>query len=100
LKAQPKSAWARHCAAWLASGCRREPALALEFAQGAVAAEPAVENYREGLAEAQFRRGDRAAALAAMRPLAARDPRNWHFARQLARYERGAFDSPLPDAGD
>ena len=64
LKDHPASAWAKYNAAWLASGCRREADLALAYARDAAAAEPGVRGHREALAEAHFRKGDRAAAVA------------------------------------
>ena len=96
----PESAWARHSAAWLASGCGREPALALTYAREAVAAEPQVRAYREGLAEAHFRRGDRDAAASLMAGLVAEDRRGAHYKRQLQRYKTADLASPLPENDD
>ena len=100
LADSPESAWARHSAAWLASGCGREPDLALTYAREAVAAEPQMRGYREGLAEAHFRRGDRDAATALMGKLVAEDRRSAHYKRQLARYKTGDLASPLPENDD
>ena len=100
IRDYPESAWARHSAAWLASGCRREPEAALKYARAAVAAEPTVRAYREGLAEAHFRAGDRAAALTLMAKLVAEDRRSDHYKRQLQRYRSGDLKSPLPESDD
>ncbi len=100
LKDYPQSAWAMHSAAWLASGCRRESELALKYAAGAAAAEPTIRAYREGLAEAHFRAGDRPAATALMLKLVAEDRRSDHYKRQLQRYRSGDFKSPLPESDD
>ena len=100
VKDYPQSAWAMHSAAWLASGCRREPELALKYAAAAAAAEPTIRAYREGLAEAHFRAGDRAAAVALMAKLVAEDRRSDHYKRQLQRYRTGDLKSPLPESDD
>ncbi len=100
LKDYPESAWAMHSAAWLASGCRREPEVALKYARAAAAAEPTIRAYREGLAEAHFRLGDRAAAAAIMVKLVSEDRRSDHFKRQLQRYRTGDPASPLPESDD
>ena len=100
LKDYPESAWAMHSAAWLASGCRREPEVALKYARAAAAAEPTIRAYREGLAEAHFRLGDRAAAAAIMAKLIGEDRRSDHFKRQLQRYRTGDPASPLPESDD
>jgi tetratricopeptide (TPR) repeat protein len=96
IKAHPKSAWLKYQAAWLAVGCRREKETALNYAAEAVSDDAEHRGYREALAEAHFRNGDRSRALEVMTKLAADDRRNWHSKWQLARYKSAAFDSPLP----
>lgn len=96
----PDSGWARYSAAWLAAGCHRELDAALVHAKKAVELDPDAKAYREALAEIHFRRGDRDKAVGLMKELAAADPRNHHFRRQLDRYFTAAFDSPLPEAAD
>jgi tetratricopeptide (TPR) repeat protein len=96
LRGHPNSAWLKHQAAWLAVGCRREKEAALKFAKEAVADEPDNKAYREALAEAHFRNGDRAKAIGVMTKLTSEVGRNWHFKRQLERYKSAAFDAPLP----
>ncbi len=96
IKGNPKSAWLKYQAAWLAVGCRRQKETALKYAAAAVADDPDHKGYRETLAEAHFRNGDRAKATAVMTALATDDRRNWHYKRQLERYKSAAFDAPLP----
>lgn len=100
IAAHPKSAWARYSAAWLAAGCFRRLDASLAHAKEAVALDPEVRAYQEGLAEVHFRRGERAEAVAVMARLSAADPRHHHFRRQLDRYRTAAFDSPLPESAD
>ncbi len=100
VKEHPDSAWARYSAAWLAAGCRRELPAALEHAKKAVELEPGLRPYKEALAEVHFRRGEREQAVALMKELAAADRRNFHYKRQLERYQTGDPASPLPDADD
>jgi tetratricopeptide (TPR) repeat protein len=96
IQGHPKSAWLKYQAAWLAVGCRREKEAALKYAAEAVADDPDHKGYREALAEAHFRTGDRDKATAAMAKLSDDDRRSWHFKRQLERYKTAAFDAPLP----
>jgi len=96
ITGQPKSAWLKYQAAWLAVGCRREKETALKYATEAVADDPDHRGYREALAEAHFRNGDREKATEVMTKLATEDRRNWHYKRQLERYKSAAFDAPLP----
>lgn len=96
IKGQPKSVWLKYQAAWLAVGCRREKESALKYAAEAVAADPDHRGYREALAEAHFRNGDRDKATEVMAKLTAEDRRNWHYKRQLERYKTAPFDAPLP----
>lgn len=96
IKSNPKSVWLKYQAAWLAVGCRREKETALKYATEAAADDPDHKGYREALAEAHFRNGDRAKAAEVMTKLTTDDRRSWHYKRQLARYESAAFDAPLP----
>lgn len=96
IKGHPKSAWLKYQAAWLAVGCRREKETALKYAAEAVADDPEHRGYRETLAEAHFRNGERDKATEVMTKLAADDRRNWHYKRQLERYKSAPFDAPLP----
>lgn len=96
----PDSAWGRYSAAWLAAGCQRELDAALKHALKAVELEPGVKSNQEALAEVRFRRGERKEAVAAMKSLSSGDPRNFHYRRQLERYQTAAFDSPLPEEGN
>jgi len=100
IKEHPDTGWARHSAAWLAAGCKRELDAALVLAKKAVELEPDSKAHRSGLAEVQFRTGDRATAVAGMAALVAEDRRNHFFRRQLERYKTAPFDAPLPDSDD
>jgi tetratricopeptide (TPR) repeat protein len=96
----PASAWARHSLALLAANCRRELAKGRAVAHEAVKAEPTSIPFREALAEVHFRAGERDKALELMTKLAAEEPRNRLYKRQLVRYRSGALDSPRPDRED
>jgi tetratricopeptide (TPR) repeat protein len=95
IKANPNSGWLKYQAAWLAVGCRREKEAALKYAAAAVEDDPTHLGYREALAEAHFRNGDRDKAAEIMTALTADDRRSWHFKRQLERFKSAAFDTPL-----
>lgn len=100
IREHPDSAWARHTAAWMAAGCRRELDAALAHSKKAVEMEPDSKAHRSGLAEVSFRKGDRAKAVELMAKLVTEDRRNHFYQRQLDRYKTAAFDSPLPDNDD
>ncbi len=100
IREHPDTGWARHSAAWLAAGCKRELDAALVLAKKAVELEPDSKAHRSGLAEVQFRKGDRETAVAGMAKLVAEDRRNHFFRRQLERYKAAPFDAPLPDSDD
>ncbi|MGL6097198.1 MAG: hypothetical protein ACRC7O_15550 [Fimbriiglobus sp.] len=100
LRDHPDSAWALYSSAWLAAGCRRDLDTALIHGKKAVELDPDAKTPREVLAEVHFRRGDRADAVAVMAKLAAADPRNPIFRRQLDRYRTAGFDSPLLGGAD
>ena len=96
----PESGWSRYNAAWIAAGCNRELEKAFEYAKKAVETEPTNRNFRECLAEVQFRMGKREPAMKIAAELFAEEPRNWHYQRQMERYKSAPFDSPLPDGVD
>ena len=100
IQEHPDTAWARHSAAWLAAGCRRELDAALAYSKKAVELEPDLKAHRSGLAETNFRKGNRAAAVELMTKLAAEDRRNHFYRRQLERYKTAPFTAPLPDMDD
>ena len=81
---------------WEIAGPVSRASAGLDHAKAAVLHEPAVKLYRETLAEAYFRNGERELALAVMRDLARQDWRTSFYRRQLARYATGDFRSPLP----
>jgi predicted Zn-dependent protease len=96
----PDGPAAKSALATLAANCRRELDAGLEYAKAAVKADPAATGYRETLAEVHFRRGERDKAFEVMTKLAAEDPTNRLYKRQLVRYRSGALDSPKPDRED
>lgn len=100
IRAHPESAWAKAAAAKVAAGCRRKLDTALEYAKFAAEAEPEAVAFREVLAEARFRTGDRAGAVEVMSKLLAADRRNHLYTRQLARYRTAGFDAPAADADE
>jgi tetratricopeptide (TPR) repeat protein len=100
LAEYPDSAWARNSLAGIGANCRRKLDESLTHATAAVAADPTSAGYRETLAEVHFRRGERDKAFEVMTKLAAEDPTNRLYKRQLVRYRSGALDSPKPDRED
>jgi tetratricopeptide (TPR) repeat protein len=96
----PAGPAARSSLATLGSGCRRELDSSLTYAKEAVAADPKSQGFREVLAEVQFRRGDRGAALEVMAGLADEFPRSRLYQRQLKRYRSGDLAGPYPDTED
>jgi tetratricopeptide (TPR) repeat protein len=96
----PDSPHARNALASLAANCRRNLGTGLIHAEAAVSADPSSAQYRETLAEMQFRRGSREPAVEIMKKLVKEDPRNQLYKRQLNRYRTGALDSPKPERAD
>jgi hypothetical protein len=58
---------------------------------------PKTAGYIDTLAEVYFRRKDRSKALVLMKQCATLEPTNPYFRKQLERFEKKPFDSPLPD---
>ena len=91
----PRSVYLHNQAAWLAACANRRLDAALAHAEAAVRLSGGTDGgYLDTLAECQFRRGDRATAIATERR-AATQPGGTeaaYFARQVARFER----SPVP----
>jgi tetratricopeptide (TPR) repeat protein len=96
----PDSPSARLALAQLSGHCRRNLDDGLKYAKAATASDPGSPSSREALAEVQFRRGDRDAALKLMQKLSDEQPRNALYKRQLARYRTAAFDSPWPHTAE
>jgi tetratricopeptide (TPR) repeat protein len=87
----------RNSLAWTQVNCNRDLDEALKHAQKAVEVSPRTTAYIDTLAEVYFRKKDRAKALELMKQCAALDPTNPYFRKQLERFEKKPFDSPLPD---
>ncbi|HJT79009.1 MAG TPA: HEAT repeat domain-containing protein [Gemmataceae bacterium] len=97
--AYPSSAWAHNNLAWLEARVRRNLDEALRHARKAVALAPDQTGYLDTLAEVQFQRGDRAAAVELMKKCLARDGKNAYYRKQLERFEAGDRNRDVPDAG-
>jgi tetratricopeptide (TPR) repeat protein len=95
-KDYPQSAEFRNNRAWLAARCRRDLDLALDYGRKAVELEPNHANYRETLAEVQFQRGDKAAAVAEIKRCLELDPKNAYYAKQRTRMEAGDPAAAVP----
>src|SRR5439155_18081334 len=91
------SADLRNSLAWTQVNCNRDLDDALKHAQKAVDVAPKTAGYIDTLAEVYFRKKDRAKALELMKQCAALEPSNPYFRKQLERFEKKPFDSPLPD---
>ena len=77
--------------------CNRDLDDALTHAKKAVEVAPKTAGYIDTLAEVYFRKTDRAKALELMKQCAALEPTNPYYRKQLERFEKKPFDSPLPD---
>jgi tetratricopeptide (TPR) repeat protein len=87
----------RNSIAWTMVNCNRDLDEALKHAQKAVEQAPKTAGYIDTLAEIYFRKKDRTKALEHMKQCAALEPHNPYFRKQLERFEKKRFDSPLPD---
>jgi tetratricopeptide (TPR) repeat protein len=97
LKDHGNSADLRNSLAWTMVNCNRDLDDALKHAQKAVDVAPKTAGYIDTLAEVYFRKKDRAKALELMKQCAALDPHSPYYRKQLERFEKKPFDSPLPD---
>jgi tetratricopeptide (TPR) repeat protein len=91
------SAELRNSLAWTLVNCNRELDEAQKHAEKAVELAPKAAGYIDTLAEIHFRKKDRAKALELMKQCAKLEPTNPYFRKQLERFEKKPFDSPLPD---
>lgn len=83
-----------------AACCRRDLDDALVNAIKATALRPLTAEYHDTLAEVHFQRGDRVAALTAIRRAAELAPENAYIRAQAKRMQAGSPDSPLPARDD
>jgi tetratricopeptide (TPR) repeat protein len=97
LKDHGNSADLRNSIAWTMVNCNRDLDDALKHAQKAVEVAPKIPGYIDTLAEVYFRKKDRTKALELMKQCAALDPGSPYYRKQLERFEKKPFDSPLPD---
>jgi tetratricopeptide (TPR) repeat protein len=93
----PRMALCHNRLAWLAARCGRRLDRALRHAHAATVLAPTEAGYLDTLAEVHFQRGDRSAALAAIRRAVKLSPANAFFAAQLRRIEAGDRDAPVPE---
>jgi tetratricopeptide (TPR) repeat protein len=93
----PRAAEYHNRLAWLAARCGRQLDRALRHAQAAAALMPRAAGYADTLAEVHFQRGDREAALAAMRRVLKLAPGNAYFKARRARIEAGDPKAELPE---
>ncbi|MBO0699665.1 MAG: hypothetical protein J2P46_14815 [Zavarzinella sp.] len=87
----------RNSLAWTMANCNRDLDAAVVHAKKAVEVAPKTAGYIDTLAEIYFRQKDRAKALELMKQCVALEPTNPYFRKQLERFEKKPFDSPLPD---
>lgn len=97
LKDFPNCAELRNGIAWAMVNCRRDYPEAQKHAEKAVSLAPKTASYIDTLAEIHFRQKNRDKALELMKQCAALEPSNPYFRKQLERFAKAAFDSPLPD---
>ena len=87
----------RNSLAWTMANCNRDLDAAVTHAKKAVEVAPKTAGYIDTLAEVYFRKKDRAKALELMKQCLALEPTNPYYRKQLERFEKKPFDSPLPD---
>jgi tetratricopeptide (TPR) repeat protein len=85
----PAAATYHNSLAWLAARCGRDPDGALAHARRAVELHPDNLAYLDTLAEAHFRRGDRAEAVDCMRKCLEAEPQSAYYRAQMTRFEAG-----------
>jgi tetratricopeptide (TPR) repeat protein len=95
LRDYGNSADLRNSLAWTMVNCNRDLDEALTHAKKAVEVAPKTAGYIDTLAEVYFRRKDRSKALVLMKQCATLEPTNPYFRKQLERFEKKPFDSPL-----
>jgi hypothetical protein len=87
----------RNSLAWTMVNCNRDLDDAQKHAEKAVEKSPKSAGYIDTLAEIHFRKKDRTKALELMKKCVALDSGNPYYRKQLDRFEKKPFDSPLPD---
>jgi tetratricopeptide (TPR) repeat protein len=87
----------RNSLAWTMVNCNRDLDEAQKHAEKAVEKSPKSAGYIDTLAEVHFRKKDRTKALELMKKCVALEPGNPYYRKQLERFEKKPFDSPLPD---
>jgi tetratricopeptide (TPR) repeat protein len=97
LKDYPSSADLQNSLAWMMVNCNRDLDDAAAHAKKAVENAPKLAGYIDTLAEVFFRKRNRAKALELMKQCAVLEPTNPYYRKQLERFEKKPFDSPLPD---
>lgn len=89
----PDSPLLNNDAAWCAACCRRDLDAAVEWARKATKISPQSSGYFDTLAEVHHQRGERPAALAAIRAAIALDPASPYLRGQLRRIENQDRDT-------
>ncbi|MCX7664875.1 MAG: hypothetical protein N2112_04960 [Gemmataceae bacterium] len=97
IKDYPNNPELRNSLAWVMVNCIRDLDQARKHSEKAVELSPDSAGYWDTLAEIRFRQGDRKEALALMQKCARMEPKNPYFRKQLIRFEKAPFDSPVPD---
>jgi tetratricopeptide (TPR) repeat protein len=87
----------RNSLAWTMVNCNRDLDEAMKHAEKAVEQAPQYAGYIDTLAEVHFRKKDRTKALELMKQCVKLEPGNPYYRKQLERFEKKPFDSPLPD---
>jgi Tfp pilus assembly protein PilF len=87
----------RNGLAWTMVNTNRDLDAARKHAEKAVQLMPKAAGYIDTLAEINFRQKDRPKALELMKQCAELEPKNPYYRKQLERFEKKPFDSPLPD---
>ncbi|MDX1947199.1 MAG: hypothetical protein SFU86_17495, partial [Pirellulaceae bacterium] len=93
-QAHPTSAAYTNNTAWISARARRKLDEALPLAQKAIELAPREAAYHDTLAEIQFQRGDRPAAVAAAKKALALAPGNAFYEKRLAHFETAEPGQP------
>ncbi len=96
-KTYPKSGHCHNNFAWMCAVAKRDLDLGLKHARLAVKYMPKYPGYRDTLAEILFQQGKQKLAIQEMKTCLKQAPARAYFLRQLARFQAGDKNAPIPE---